>query len=156
MLVGGWQRMMKPTSNTVLINGKQGAADQWRGLMGRRARLLLILLCLCSHHGEVGGGGGWRLAQRRAGFARRAAVKVCRPPERLWQRASGGPSCWSYWIFDWHSPPAIWVKDPIQAPPPHIKHNNVARTDWNSAGTPQAGKTMAGRGAAVAAAVEAH
>lgn len=90
--------MMKPTSNAVLINGKQGAANQGRGLMGRRARLLLILLCLCSHRREVGGGGGgerWRVAEPRAGFARRAAVKVCRPLERLPQRASGRPSCWS-------------------------------------------------------------
>lgn len=90
--------MMKPTSNAVLINGKRGAADQGRGLMGRRARLLLILLRLCSHRGEVGGGVGgvWRVEERRAGFARRAAVKVCHPPERPWQRASSGPSCWSH------------------------------------------------------------
>lgn len=71
--------MMKPTSNAMLINGKQGAADQGRGLMGRRARLLLILSRLCSHRGEVEGGGGgegggWLVAERRAGFARRAAV----------------------------------------------------------------------------------
>lgn len=35
--------MMKPTSKAMLINGKQGAADQGRGSMGRKARLLLIL-----------------------------------------------------------------------------------------------------------------
>lgn len=43
--------MMKPTSNARLINGKQGAADQGRGLMGRRARLLLILPHLFSPWG---------------------------------------------------------------------------------------------------------
>lgn len=42
--------MMKPTSNTVLINGKQGTADQRRSRRGegsgkrRRVRLLLIVL----------------------------------------------------------------------------------------------------------------
>lgn len=33
--------MMKPTSNTVLINGKQGAADQGRGFEGREGEALI-------------------------------------------------------------------------------------------------------------------
>lgn len=49
--------MMKPTSNTVLINGKQGVADQGRGFRRRRARLLLILPPLVFSLWGVGGGG---------------------------------------------------------------------------------------------------
>lgn len=49
--------MMKPTSNAVLINGKQGASDQRRSRRGegvgrrRRVRRLLIVLPVFSSCG---------------------------------------------------------------------------------------------------------
>lgn len=55
--------------------------------------------------GELHGGG-------QEGFARRVAVTSLLPPWEPWQRVSGGPSRWSHWIFDRHSPPAIGAKPP--------------------------------------------
>lgn len=76
-------------------------------LRGGRARLLLILPRLCGGEGGgggAGGGGGWRAAgRRRAGFARRAAVKVCRPPEsRVNEPPVGRPAGHTEYLTDTH------------------------------------------------------
>lgn len=112
--------MMKPTSNAVLINGKQGAADRRGGGGGRRRRVrpLLIVLPVFKLWG------GWR---RGRGEEMREAWPRMKNEER---GSPGGqqsnPSharkntrdsihraLWSRPIFDWQSQPVAATSTPF-------------------------------------------
>lgn len=129
--------MMKPTSNAVLINGKQGAADQrrsWKGEGGRwqgREGEAVIDCTVCV---LVVRRGGWAMCEKwRAGFALQAALKVLCPLRTRQLASNELPIGHAEYLIDTHTQPVttttsntLFMPSP---PPPSNKHNNASRAD---------------------------
>lgn len=109
---------MRPTSNTVLINGKQGAADQRSRSEEREG----VIDCLANVSIERRDG--------RAEFDPRAVALSLVPLEKT-STSLQWASHWSRCIFDWH--PQVAPTTKIHSlPSPSYKRNNVSGADWNS------------------------
>lgn len=122
----GWQRMMKPTSNTVLINWEQGAADQRR----------------CWRRREKGG--GWKEKEGKAIIDCSVCVHNVRRMTRG-ERVEGGVrpagSNWSLVAPLRTSQPATTeictilhnsLLQLLTLYPTHPPRINTSRADWNS------------------------
>lgn len=152
--------MMKPTSNTVPMNGKQREVDQRRsqrgevGGRGGRVRPLLIVLPVFSLRGE----GGDVCEEWRVGFAPRAAVKALCPLRARQQASDELPIGHAEHLIDTHNQLLLLTPSPSH-PPLTNKHIPCTITCpglieiQKEASTPQA-KTAAGRRGVVA--VVAH
>ncbi len=122
-MLGGWQRMMKPTSNTA-DKWKAGSGwpeEEWKGGGSWKeeegeAVIDCTACVLLERRMTRGGKAMWE--EWRAGFAPRAAVRALCPPENAPASLQWAVH-WSHWIFDWHNN-QLPLLTPFATHPPHI------------------------------------